>query len=239
VPESTGWWQTVYLDDVNGDGNMDILAGNWGWNNKFHSGKNGPVKLYVSDFDKNGQTDQLLAYTSNGNEYPFLAKDEMERALPVLRKHYLLYADYAGQVMKDVFYGFVDNMKPLIAERMGSAVLFGDGSGNFVIKDLPSEQQLSPVFCFQKINQPGTSKNQYLAGGNFFDVIPYEGRYDAQALSLFEISGKDSIHSIHQQGLEGINKQVRDIKWLKTGSGYMLTVAPNNDGLIFYHPVKN
>jgi hypothetical protein len=27
------------LDDVNGDGNPDILAGNWGWNNKLWSGK--------------------------------------------------------------------------------------------------------------------------------------------------------------------------------------------------------
>ena len=35
IPHSTGWWQTLYASDVNGDGNIDILAGNWGWNNKF------------------------------------------------------------------------------------------------------------------------------------------------------------------------------------------------------------
>ena len=74
VPNSTGLWQTLFMDDVNSDGHLDILAGNWGWNNKFWSGKNGPLRLYVGDFDKNGKMDHLLSYTANGIEYPFLAK---------------------------------------------------------------------------------------------------------------------------------------------------------------------
>ncbi len=32
----------------------------------------------------------------------------------------------------------------------------------------------------------------FISGGNFFDVIPYEGQYDAQPLALFSAS-KDSI----------------------------------------------
>ncbi|HET9431175.1 MAG TPA: VCBS repeat-containing protein, partial [Chitinophagaceae bacterium] len=38
IPNSTGWWQTILLEDINGDGQLDILAGNWGWNNKFWAG---------------------------------------------------------------------------------------------------------------------------------------------------------------------------------------------------------
>ncbi len=30
VPNSTGLWQTLFMDDVNGDGNIDFFAGNWG-----------------------------------------------------------------------------------------------------------------------------------------------------------------------------------------------------------------
>ena len=187
VPASSGFWQTVFVDDVNKDGNPDILAGNWGWNTKYWSGKNGPLKLYVSDFDKNGQTDQLLSYTSNGKEYPFLAKDEVERTLPLLKKHYLKYAEYAGVVMKDVFYGWVDSIKPLTAEKLASVVCYGDGKGGFVMKDLPAELQLAPIFAFQR--GPG---DIFISGGNFFDVIPYEGQYDAQPLALFSAS-KDSI----------------------------------------------
>ena len=67
LPASTGLWQTVKTTDVNGDGFADILAGNWGLNNKFAAGKNGPLKLYVKDFDKNKSVEQVMAcllYTS-------------------------------------------------------------------------------------------------------------------------------------------------------------------------------
>jgi len=222
------------MDDVNADGNADFLAGNWGWNNKFWSGKNGPLKLYVSDFDGNGQTDQLLSYTLNGEEYPFLAKDEVERSLPLLKKHYLLYADYAGKIMKDVFYGWIDTVKPYIAERLGSAVCYGDGKGNFTMKDLPAELQLSPIFSFQKVNK-APNENMYLSGGNFFDVIPYEGRYDAQPLALFNAAKNNTINYSPQSNLAGLKEQIRDLKWLHTAKhGDVLVVARNNSSLMFY-----
>jgi hypothetical protein len=238
IANSTGWWQTVFADDVDSDGNMDILAGNWGWNNKFKSGKNGPVRLYVSDFDKNGQTDQLLSYTENGKEYPFLAKDEMERALPVLRKHYLLYAEYAGLQMKDAFYGFAEQVQPLLAERLGSAVCYGDGNGGFTLTDLPAELQSAPVFSFQKAGSGG-NENRYLAAGNFFEVIPYEGRYDAQAAALFSISKERAVAPIHDAKVALITGQLRDLKWLRTAAAdSLLVMVRNNDRLLFYKARK-
>jgi hypothetical protein len=54
IPSSTGLWQSLYISDVNGDGFPDLLAGNWGHNSKLWAGKNGPLKLYVKDFDQNG-----------------------------------------------------------------------------------------------------------------------------------------------------------------------------------------
>ncbi|MBL0356437.1 MAG: VCBS repeat-containing protein [Chitinophagaceae bacterium] len=234
LPQSTGMWQTVFMDDVNGDGNMDILAGNWGWNNKFWSGKNGPVKMYVADFDKNGRTEQLLSYTLNSKEYPFLAKDEVERPLPLLKKHYLMYAEYAGEEMKDVFYGWIDTIKPVMAEHLGSVVCYGDGKGNFIINDLPQQLQLAPIFSFQKIEKTADNSNMYLAGGNFFDVIPYEGRYDAQPLALFTINNKKEVKAVAQQNLSSVKGQVRDMKWISGSSGKTLLVARNNDQLMSF-----
>lgn len=221
---SSGLWQTIFIDDVNKDGNADILAGNWGWNTKYWSGKNGPLKLYVDDFDKNGRTDQLLSYTFEGKEYPFLAKDEVERSLPLLKKHYLKYAEYAGVVMKDVFYGWIDSVKPKTAERLGSAVSYGDGKGNFTLKDLPAELQQSPIFSFEKIRG---SDNMYVSGGNFFDVIPYEGQYDAQALAIFTSRG-DSIEVAPPGNIKDIRGQVRDVRLINN----TLIIARNNDSLV-------
>ena len=225
LPLSTGLWQTVFINDVDKDGNLDILAGNWGWNTKYWSGKNGPLRLYVADFDHNGRTDQLLSYTFEGKEYPFLAKDEVERSLPTLKKHYLKYSEYAGVVMKDVFYGWIDTIKPRMAERLGSVVCYGDGKGNFKIKDLPAELQLSPIFTFSVMD---STRNLYVSGGNFFDVIPYEGQYDAQALSIFTVEG-DSTTAIPPSEYDPVKGQIRDIKILDRNK---LVVARNNDSLM-------
>ncbi len=74
----------------------------------------------------------------------------------------------------------------------------------------------------------------YLLGGNFFDVIPYEGRYDAQPLDYFSIDNKDRVVAMPQQNLLSLKGQIRDIKWLRTAKGKELVVAQNNGPLLFY-----
>jgi len=233
VPNSSGLWQTLMADDINNDGFPDLLAGNWGWNNKFCSDKDPPVRLYVADFDNNGQIEHLLSYVSHGIEYPFLGKDQVERQLPLLKKHYFRYADYGGVSMQKVFYGWIEKAKPLTAERLGSAVLYGNGKGDFKLDDLPAALQLAPIFSFQAVKSKLGSQKLYLAGGNFFNVIPYEGRYDAQPLVLFN-HYHDSLENIPQENLAAVKGEVRDMKWLKSASnGEVLAVARNNDSLLF------
>ncbi|MEO7959946.1 MAG: VCBS repeat-containing protein, partial [Ginsengibacter sp.] len=234
VPNSTGLWQTLYADDVNNDGNLDVLAGNWGWNNKFHSVKAGPLNLYVADFDGNGQVEQLMSYMYNGEEYPFLAKDEVERQLPLLKKHYLKYAEYSGVPMKDVFYGWIDTIKPYPAEHLGSVICYGDGKGHFELTDLPAQMQLAPIFSFTQIQEQNADTKMYAAGGNFLDVSPYEGAYDAQALSLFSCNRGKPISFLKQERIAAIQGQVRDVNILHTQRyGNVLMVARNNDSLVF------
>ena len=233
IPSSTGLWQSIFVDDVNGDGNLDILAGNWGHNNKFWSGKDGPLKMYVSDFDGNKNADQILTYTLNHIEYPFLAKDELERPMPVLKSRYLSYTEFAGRPVNEVFKGWLDNVVPLIAEQLGSVVCYGNGKGNFKMRELPAELQLAPIFSFEKIKQSAKNENRYIAGGNFFDVIPYEGRYDAQPLALFSANGDINLRYLSQSNLAAVKGQVRDLKWIQAQDGKMLMVARNNEPLIF------
>jgi hypothetical protein len=233
IPQSTGLWQTLYATDVNGDGLTDILAGNWGHNTKLWAGKNGPCKLYVKDFDKNGSLEQIMAYTVNGEEYPFLAKDELERRMPVLRKAYLNYSEVAGKTVQYMLYDLFEGNTELKAEELGSCYFLNDGKGGFTKKVLPADLQLAPIFSFEQLNNKQTSGNLYLMGGNFFDVIPYEGRYDAQPLALFN-GNKNGIQYIPQPGLIGENGQVRDIKWMHTAKyGDVLVVVRNNEPLLF------
>jgi hypothetical protein len=232
VPASTGLWQSIYTTDVNGDGFADILAGNWGWNTKFWAGKSGPLKLYVKDFDNNGSTEQVLAYTINGKEYTFLAKDELERALPVLKKAYLKYNEVAGKTVQYIFYDLFKDYRELKAEVLASSCFINDGKGNFKRMDLPQELQFAPIFAFAPFG------NNYLACGNFYNVIPYEGRYDALQPSLFSYN-KNQGRFQYNSELASVTGQARDAKWINTANGKVLIIARNNQPLIFLKPIND
>jgi len=235
ISNSTGLWQSLQAVDINGDGYPDLLAGNWGHNSKLWAGKNGPLKLYVKDFDNNGRTEQVMCYTIDGKEYTFLSKEELEQALPVLKKAYLTYSEVAGKTVQYMFYDLFNNYNELKAETLGNACFINDGKGNFIKKDLPFDLQLSPIFSFQK--QDGT--NNFFSGGNFFDVTPYEGYYDAAALSSFSIKGSKNDISISDAKVLDIKGQVRDLKWIKTAKyGKVLMAAKNNDRIGFYQIQK-
>jgi len=136
--------------------------------------------------------------------------------------------------MKDVFYGWVDTVKPIVAERLGSVVCYGDGKGGFEMQDLPLELQLAPIFSFQKIQLPGSGKNIYLSAGNFFDVIPYEGRYDAQPLASFNFTN-NKLHYVPQSSLAGAKGQFRDLKLIRTANNKnLLLAARNNESLLSF-----
>lgn len=232
ITQSTGLWQTVLPADINGDGHIDLLAGNWGLNTKLYAGKTGPCKLYVKDFDNNGSIEQVMAYTIHGKEYPFLAKDELERRLPVLKKAYLSYSEVAGKTVDYIFYDLFKDYVELKADVLASSYFINDGKGNFTRKDLPKEMQIAPLFSFYNLNG-----KDYIAAGNFFDVIPYEGRYDALPLSVFSTNA-NGINYVHQPEFLSLKDQIRDIKKIRTARGELIVVAPNNGGLKFYSDQK-
>lgn len=226
IAASSGLWQSLYTTDVNGDGYLDILAGNWGHNTKLWAGKNGPCKLYVKDFDNNGSFDQVMCYTIDKKQYTFLAKDELEREMPMLKKAYLSYSEVAGKTVEYVFDDLFKGYTESTAEVLGSSCFLSDGKGNFTRIDLPDLLQLAPVMSFTSFNS-GNEK-LFLAGGNFYGTIPYEGRYDALQPTIFSFDQKRR-QFIFRSLLENATGEVRDAKWITGADGKkMLLLGKNN-----------
>jgi hypothetical protein len=234
----TGWWQNVTLSDVNSDGNIDIVAGNYGNNSKLHASDTAPLKLYVKDFDDNGILDQLLTCTTNRKEYTFLGKDELEKQMPAIRKVFFLYKDFAGKTVQEVFSDRLNGAIVLEAQTFANGIFMNDGKGNFKFQSLPLEMQTAPAFAYlvDDVNHDGLK--DIIEGGNFYGVLPYEGRYDANWGDIL-INKKD--HYEYASPVKSdwlIRGEIRDIKKIKTAKGDMYVVARNDDSLLFFQSAQ-
>jgi len=233
INSSTGLWQSIMIKDVNQDGFEDILAGNLGLNSKLSAGKQGPLKMYVKDFDKNGSIEQIITYTIKDKEYTFLAKDELERALPVLKKAFLKYDEVAGKTVQYMFGDLFKDYIALKAEELASSCFLNDGKGNFTKIALPLALQLAPIYTFISAD----NDHSFIGMGNLYGVIPYEGRYDALQPANFKFENGSFI--VDHPNEITVNGEVRDAKWLKSaGNQQLLVIARNNQPLVFFQALK-
>ena len=67
------------------------------------------------------------------------------------------------------------------------------------------------------------------------DVVPYEGYYDAAAVTTFDINPTKNNFSMNNDKVIDTKGQARDLKWIHTAKyGNVLMVAKNNDRIEFY-----
>lgn len=227
----SGWWQRIALADVDDDGKTDIIAGNYGWNSKLKPTAQDPVKLFLSDLDGNGTIDPILTYSIDKKDYTFLGKGDIEKQVPILKKKFLYYHDFAGKTIQEIF-GDSLSKSPWIANSFTSGIFYNKGHGSFQFKALPFNMQVAPLFGLAPLPGEGV-----LTGGNYSGVVPFEGRYDADygdVLLIDKARNYKFISPVASGFL--VRGEVRDIKTIHTAKGTIYAVAINNKPIEFFKP---
>jgi enediyne biosynthesis protein E4 len=222
--------------DINGDGNIDMIAGNEGLNNRLTASPEEPVRLYYNDFDDNGKKEQVLTYYLDGHEIPFANKDELQKQIPLIKKRFLYAEDFARASLNEIFSeNKLMTSDVLSADYFSNSILLNNGNLpggkaglNFTTEPMPWLAQLSPYKDAVVINANNDSLPDILLVGNFYDNNIQMGRNDADfgTILLNKGNGKFACESIN--GLE-IKGQVRHIKKINIGKQEAYILVRNND----------
>ena len=69
-----GWWNGIAAADIDGDGDIDFVATNFGLNTKYHASPQNPVLLYAGDFNGDGGFQIVEAATKGNRILRFVAR---------------------------------------------------------------------------------------------------------------------------------------------------------------------
>jgi len=230
MKDKKGWWFSIKAGDMDEDGDMDIIAGNFGLNSKYTGTEEEPIEVYYHDLDNNGRKDIVFVYTQDGERYPYRRRGDASVQVPGISEKFKTYASYAES---DVFeiYG-KENLEMALhykANTFASVYLENKGDGTFDMHELPVEAQLSSVndILINDYNKDG--HQDLLIAGNMYGTEVRTPRNDASIGLLITGDGKGKFESHpHTESGFFVPYDVKNMAEIMIENTRYVIVASNN-----------
>ncbi|MHA7056375.1 VCBS repeat-containing protein [Aquimarina sp. M1] len=231
-----GLWQSIIDFDIDNDGDIDYLLGNFGLNSKFSASSDFPLKLYYDDFDGNNKTETILALPKNEKYYTAMGLDELSGQLNFLKKNFTTYNDFAGKTVEEVFgQKTLENATLLEVHQLASGYLKNE-SGKFTFVPFSNSLQLAPILAMLKYDFNRNGKEEVLMAGNYFGVAPYHGRFDGFGGAILE--SNNSVIEAHELDINLSQKSVRGLNIINFVNKDYLLITLNNGKAEIYEMLQ-
>lgn len=176
----TGWWTSVATGDVDGDGRLDIIAGNWGRNSPWPASVESPQRIYYGDLAGDGG--MQIVETERDAEVPGILPREnltlLAPALPFLRARFPTHGSFRTATVQAALGERMANARELTATTLASMVFLNRGD-RFEAQPLPVEAQWAPVFGISVADAEGDGDDDIFLAQNFFAMRKDVPRLDA------------------------------------------------------------
>jgi enediyne biosynthesis protein E4 len=200
IAQSAGFWQCLIPADIDGDGDMDFIAGNLGENTRLRVSDKTPATLTVGDFDRNGQNDPIVAYHHLGVPYVLADRDLLATQMPSIKKKYPQYDAFAKATWPEVSaaLGIKDAAHAYAVTTSATLAFMNQGANQWTTERLPDQVQWSAVRRGAVLQKSPFSVR--LEAG-LEEIQPYLGRQATQVMEVTRMkNGRWTLRNIKSDG---------------------------------------
>jgi hypothetical protein len=214
---TSGWWNTLLVDDFDNDGDIDVIGGNYGANNQYHVSASRPATLVYKDFNNDGQVDPFFCYYVGDKSYPYASRDEALGQVAFLKPRFIDYVAFANATMETMFKPEELKDTTVLRADFLKTSYFENIDGKFEVKNLPVQAQFSPVHAMVSCDVDNDGDKDVIMGGNETNVRVRIGKSDANEGVLLINNGKGNFQYVDQRksGLD-LKGDVRDMIVIKS-----------------------
>jgi hypothetical protein len=229
LDSSKGWWNKIFVADVDNDGDLDIVAGNLGLNYKFHASYEKPFHIYTNDFDYNGTEDIFLAKYYNDKQVPVRGKGCSSQQMPFLKSKIQSYQDFANRDLEGIVGKGINTALHYTATEFRSGIFINNGDNNFEFKPFQNTIQRSPINSILFDDFDGDGKKDLLLAGNNYQSEVETTRADAGIGAFLKGNNKgDYTYVSNLQSGFFADKDIRDMLSINLGENRLIFVLNNN-----------
>ncbi len=180
LQDCRGWWTGLATGDFDGDGRLDIVAGNWGENGPWRASNEHPLRLVYADFAGRGMLDLIETEYDSRRQVtvPHHRLDYLSAGLPMLLEDYPTSLSYSRATLDELL-ARLGTPADEVAASVLSSMIFLNRGDHFVPHALPQEAQWTPVFGVSIADFDGDGMEDVFLSQNFFALSSQVPRLDA------------------------------------------------------------